>query len=158
VKPHPYQSVWTDWVIDRRAIWYLYEPSEGAQRGILLIGNPLTMLAGLPAMAWCAWAGFARKRWDALAVFLIFACSLGFWIVAAKPIQFYYHYFAPSMALFAGLALALDALWRRGWRWPTGFFLAAALGVFAWFYPIISAAPLPNERGYEKYMWVDSWR
>jgi len=27
--------------------------------------------------------------------------ELGFWIVAAKPIQFYYHYFVPSMALLA---------------------------------------------------------
>ena len=43
---------------------------------------------------------------------LIYAASLGLWIVAAKPVQFYYHYLLPSMALLAGLALALDELWR----------------------------------------------
>ena len=158
VKPHPYQSMWTDWVIDRRAIWYLYEHVDGAQRGVLLIGNPLTMLAGLPAMAWCAWAAVARKRADALAVAAIFAVSLGFWVIAAKPVQFYYHYFVPSMALLAALALALDELRVRGWRrLPLGF-LAAALALFAWFYPILSAARLPGERGFEPYMWIDSWR
>ncbi|MCT2559163.1 glycosyltransferase family 39 protein [Tsuneonella sp. YG55] len=158
VKPHPYQSVWTDWVIDRRAIWYFYEPSDGAQRGVLLIGNPLSMLAGLPALGWAAWAGVRRRRWDALAAVLIFAASLGFWIVADKPVQFYYHYFVPSMALLAALALALDALRERGWAWLSWFVLTGSLALFAWFYPILSAGALPGERGFEKWMWLDSWR
>jgi hypothetical protein len=61
VKHHPYQSVWWQWVIDQRAIWYLYEKVDGAQRGIMLIGNPFIMLAGLPALVWCAYAGMARR-------------------------------------------------------------------------------------------------
>lgn len=158
VKPHPYQSTWTDWVIDRRAIWYLYEPADGAQRGVLLIGNPLTMLLGLPALAWCAWVGVRERRIDAFAVAAIYFVSLGFWIVAEKPIQFYYHYFVPSMALLAALALALDELRERGWGWLSGSVLAGSLAMFAWFYPILSSAPLPDERGFEKWMWVDSWR
>jgi dolichyl-phosphate-mannose-protein mannosyltransferase len=158
LKPHPYQSVWTDWVIDRRAIWYLYEPVDGAQRGVLLIGNPLTMLAGLPALAWCAWAGLRRQRWDALAVAIIYAASLGLWIVAPKPIQFYYHYFAPSMALLAALALSLDELRRRDWHLAAWGMIAGSLAMFSWFYPILSSAPLDGERAFEHWMWVDSWR
>jgi dolichyl-phosphate-mannose--protein O-mannosyl transferase len=157
-KPHPYQSVWTDWVIDRRAIWYLYEPADGAQRGVLLIGNPLTMLAGLPAIAWCAWAAWTKKRVDALAVALIYAASLALWIVAAKPIQFYYHYFTPSMALLAGLALALDELRSRGWGWLSWTVLIGSVALFAWFFPILSAAPLDGPRAFEHWMWLDSWR
>lgn len=158
IKPHPYQSTWTDWIIDRRAIWYLYEPVDGAQRGVLLIGNPLTMLLGLPAMLWCAWAAWARQRIDALGVALIYAASLGMWIVAAKPVQFYYHYFLPSMALLAGLALALTALRERGWGWLSWLVLAGSVGVFAWFYPILDAAPLGGPRAFEHWMWVRSWR
>lgn len=158
VKPHPYQSSWFDWIIDRRAIWYLYEQVDGAQRGVLLIGNPLSMLAGLPAVAWCIWAGIRQRRMDALSVAAIYALSLGFWVVAAKPVQFYYHYFVPSMALLAALALALDELRARGWAWLSWGVLGGSLAVFAWFYPILSAAALPDERGFEKWMWVDSWR
>jgi hypothetical protein len=51
-KHHPYQSVWWQWVIDARSIWYLYEVTDGAQRGIMLIGNPFSMLAGLAALGW----------------------------------------------------------------------------------------------------------
>lgn len=158
ITPHPYQSTWADWLIDRRAIWYLYENVDGAQRGVLLIGNPITMLLGLPALAWAAWAGMARKRWDALAAAFVFAASFGFWIVAAKPVQFYYHYFMPSMALLAALALALDELRRRGWTLLAYGVPAASLALFAWFYPILSSAPLPDERGFEKWMWIESWR
>lgn len=156
--PHPYQSNWQDWMLNARAIWYLYEPVDGAQRGVLLIGNPLTMLLGLPALAWCLWAAIADRRMDALGVALAYAASLGLWIVAGKPVQFYYHYFLPSMALLAALALALDRLRETGRTWIGWLVPAASLAIFAWFYPILSAAPLDGEQAFAKWMWLDSWR
>lgn len=157
VEPHPYQSRWPEWLLNRRAIWYLYEPVDGAQRGIVLIGNPLTMLLGLPAMAWAAWRGMAGDR-TALAVVVLFAVSLGFWIVVNKPIQFYYHYFLPSCFLLAALALALDELRQRGWRRTAMGTLIASAAMFAWFYPILSAAPLADEQSFAFWMWLDGWR
>lgn len=158
IQPHPYQSNWPDWLLNIRAIWYLYEPVDGAQRGVLLIGNPLTMLLGLPAMVWCLWAGITRKKWDSLAVFIFFAASILFWVAVNKPIQFYYHYFLPSCFLLAGLALALDALWQRGNRRIAGGILAGSVALFGWFYPIISAAPLSDPQDFNQWMWLDSWR
>ncbi|GMN12765.1 glycosyltransferase family 39 protein [Altererythrobacter sp. MTPC7] len=155
--PHTYQSMWADWVLNWRAIWYLYEGVDGAQRGVMLIGNPLTMLIALPALAWCAWAGLVKRRMDALAVLVLYAAALGFWIVAAKPTQFYYHYFAASCFLLAALALALDALWQRGLRWPMIGTVGASLALFAFYYPILSAAPLDNIRSFEKWSWLESW-
>lgn len=160
VEPHTYMSRWYHWLGNWRAIWYLYEVVDGAQRGVLLVGNPLTMLIGVPAMLWCAWIGVARRRWDALAVFVLYAVSFGMWIVAPKPVQFYYHYLLPSCFLMAGLAMALDALWQRGnrWRWGSIAVLAAACGLFAYFWPIYSAAPLDEGTDFLRYTWLDSWR
>lgn len=157
-QPHPYQSQWYHWIANWRAIWYLYEPADGAQRGVLLVGNPFTMLAGLPALAWCAFTGVFRRRWDALAATLFYAVSIGFWIVAAKPIQFYYHYLVSSCFLMAALALALDALWKRGRTWWALGAVALSLGLFAWFFPIISAAALDGPMAFETYTWLHSWR
>jgi dolichyl-phosphate-mannose--protein O-mannosyl transferase len=158
VKHHPYMSTWRQWVIDWRPIWYFYEKWQGAQRGTLMLGNPLTMLAGLPAVAWALWAGLRGRR-DALAVALIYLAALAMWVVADKPVQFYYHYTLPSLALLAALALAIDAWWRRGWRTAALLFLAASFGLFAWFYPILSAAALSGGRSaFEKWMWLNSWR
>ena len=160
-KLHPYRSVWYEWVTNWRAIWYLYEEIDGAQRGVLLIGNPFSMLAALPALAWCVWAGIWHRRRDALALSLLYIASLGMWLVSTKPIQFYYHYLLPGTFLMGCFALALDALWRRrdGWRWLPPAALALSAAMFAWFYPIISSAMLHEGRqSYVHWMWLDSWR
>lgn len=171
--PHPYQSRWYQWVIDWRAIWYLYEPADGAQRGVLLVGNPLVMLAGLPALAWCGWVGLrgtvgwarggaanrhGNRHWAHLAVAVLYAASLGLWIVAAKNVQFYYHYILPSCFLVAALALALDALWQRGWRVVPLTVLAGSGVLFVVFWPILTAAPLDGPGAFERWTWLDSWR
>jgi dolichyl-phosphate-mannose-protein mannosyltransferase len=157
LKPHNYQSVWYQWVANWRAIWYLYQVADGAWRGVLLVGNPLTMLLGLPALAWCAWAGVMRRRRDALAVAVLYAASLGLWIVAAKNVQFYYHYFLPSCFLMAALALALAELRSRGWRRLPWWVLAGSCALFAYFWPILTAAELDGSKAYLDYAWLDSW-
>lgn len=53
---HIYQSPWYSWPLEWRPIWYLYEPVDGALRGILLLGNPAVMAGGLVAVAACLWA------------------------------------------------------------------------------------------------------
>jgi dolichyl-phosphate-mannose--protein O-mannosyl transferase len=158
VKPHPYQSVWYQWVADWRAIWFLYENVDGAQRGVLLVGNPLTMPIGLVALVWAGVYGFTEGRRDAAALVVLYAVSLGTWIVAAKPVQFYYHYLLPGTFLMAMLALALDAVWRSGWRKMTLAVLAGSLALFAGFYPILSAARLESPQSFAHWMWLDSWR
>ncbi len=165
VKHHPYQSVWWQWIVNWRAIWYLYEVVDGAQRGILLVGNPFSMLAGLPALGWCAWAGWRRgiRQWrpDALACALLYVLCLGLWAVDGKPVQFYYHYLLPGTFLMGCLALALDELSRlkSRWRWagPGGLVLAAAL--FGVFFPIIAALKLnEGSSSFETWMWLRGWR
>lgn len=158
LNPHPYQSGWVQWIFNNRAIWYLYEEIDGAQRGVLLIGNPLTMLLGLVTMAWCIWRGVFKGNPAALAVVLLNAVSIGFWIVAAKPIQFYYHYFLPSIFLLAGLALALDALWQSGRKWLALLPLAGSVALFAYFFPILTAAPLEGPMAFLDWAWLESWR
>ncbi len=163
---HPYQSVWYQWLLNWRSIWYLYEPVDGAQRGIVLIGNPFTMLAGLPALLWCVWAGWRSsaasvRRWDGLAVAGLYLSCLGMWAICAKPVQFYYHYLLPGSFLMAALALALDMLWRcadrRRWLAPT--ILMVSWAMFGYFYPIIAGAALHHgPASFEHWMWLASWR
>ncbi len=160
IKPHPYMSQWYQWLIDWRAIWYLYEVVDGAQRGVVLIGNPVSMLVGLPAVVWALWAGIWRRRHDALACAVLYVVCLGMWAVSGKPVQFYYHYLLPGTFLMACLALALDELRQKaGWRWVSYATLAASAAVALWFYPIISSAQLHDgKQSYAKWMWLRSWR
>ncbi len=157
--PHSYQSTWTQWVMNARGIWYLYEFADGAQRGVLLIGNPLTMLLGLPTLAWCALMGLVRGDWARIAVVVGYAVSLGFWIIAPKPVQFYYHYMMPSCFLLAALALALSDLQRSPTRrWIAHGVLGASALMFALFYPVLSAAPLKGPMSFLTWAWLEGWR
>lgn len=165
IKHHPYQSVWWQWIFDIRAIWFLYDNIDGAQRGVVLLGNPLTLWAGLPACAWCLRVGLRRdahrRRWDALAAALFYLVSIGMWVANGKPVQFFYHYLLPATFLMACLALALDAVWRRAdrWRWAAPAVVALSLALFAWFFPILSAAKLCcGRQSFEWWMWLPTWR
>lgn len=157
--PHRYMSQWPDWVMNTRGIWYLYEEVDGAWRGVLLIGNPLTMLLGLPALVWCLYAGVLRRDPARLAASLGYAASLGLWLVAPKPVQFYYHYFAPSLFLLAALALACSDLRRVPYgKWLAWGIPAASVAVFAFFFPIIAALPLGGGDDYLIWAWLKGWR
>ena len=158
VPSHTYQSTWTEWVRNWRAIWYFYENFDGAQRGILLLGNPLTMLLGLPALAWAGWMGIARGRRDALALFVLYVASLALWIVAAKPVQFYYHYLLPGTFMLGALALGLDEMWQNRQRAAPLALLAGSAALFAYFLPILNAAPLAGPMSFLDYAWLPSWR
>jgi dolichyl-phosphate-mannose--protein O-mannosyl transferase len=158
VKPHPYQSVWYQWIFDWRPIWYLYENVDGAQRGVIMVGNPLTMLLGLGALVWAGVYGFGEGRRDALALFVLYGIALGSWIVSTKPVQFYYHYLLPSCFMLGALALALAEMWNCGRRIIPLLVLAGSIAVFVWFWPIISAAPLAGPQSFNHWMLLDSWR
>ena len=157
VKPHTYMSRWWQWVLDIRPIWFLYENIDGAQRGVLMLGNPFTMLAGLPALALCAWDGLKGDRLRR-GVALLYALALVFWATNGKPVQFYYHYALASMFLVAALALVLARWWETGRRWPVRASVGLALVLFMGFYPILSAAALPRANSYVDWMWLRSWR
>ena len=133
--PHAYQSTWPQWVMNTRGIWYLYEFTDNAQRGVLLIGNPLTMLLGLPALAWCLIVGLWRSDWAKVAVAIAYVVSLGLWLIAPKPVQFYYHYFVPSYVVLAASAL-----------------------MFALFYKVLSAGELEGPMSFAKWTWIAGWR
>jgi len=159
-KSHTYQSVWYQWVLNLRPVWYLYKEIDGAQRGILLLGNPFTMIAGLPAVIWCLWAGIARARRGTLIFAALWAGCLSMWLVSGKPIQFYYHYLLPGAFLMGCLALALQAMVEKGGKWRgaalTGLF--ASLAMFAFFYPILSAAMLhEGQEAFHRWTWLASW-
>ncbi len=157
--PHSYQSTWPQWVMNTRGIWYLYEFIDNAQRGVLLIGNPVTMLAGVPALVWCLWIGLYRSDWARLGAVIGYCAALGLWLIAPKPVQFYYHYMMPSVFLLAALALALsDAAQTKRLRWLVWAVPLASTLMFALFFPILTAGALEGPMSFAKWTWLAGWR
>lgn len=153
---HTYQSAWWTWPIDRRPIWYLYEQVDGAQRGILLVGNPLVMWGGLIAVAACA-IGWLRTRDVRLGVAAgLWIGAFAIWPAIPKSLGFFYYYYLPSIWLAVPIAVALDH-WRARLRFWDEAFVMLAGALFIHFYPILSAAPLAGPRSFMRWMWFSTW-
>ncbi|WP_420605628.1 glycosyltransferase family 39 protein [Novosphingopyxis sp.] len=157
--PHPYSSVWWQWIIDERPIWYLYEQAEGAIRGVLLLGNPIVMWAGLPALILSVMMGVKLKNWALFVPTGLWLVGVEIWIVLPKKVTFYHHYLVPSFFLIIALAATIDYLWLRDRKYVApAILLFAALAVFVDFYPILSAMPLSGSQAFNHWMWLPSWR
>lgn len=158
VEQHPYQSVWWQWVFNLRGIWYLYEVTGGAQRGVLLIGNPATMLLGLGALVLSAWRWLRSGEPLWLAPPLAWLALMGLWVVAEKPVQFYFHYLLPSVALIAALALVTGRWWDDGRRWPALVAVGGAAVFCAYFWQVLTAGALADSQDFLKWAWWSGWR
>ncbi len=152
---HPYQSPWWSWPFMVRPIWYLYEPADGAQRGVLLIGNLAILYGGLIAVAACLYGWWRDRSAALLAAAGLWIGSYGVWAVIPKSIGFFYYYYLPSIFLCVALAVALDHF-KRGKGWDE-WVLIVVLGVFLLFYPVLSAAPLSGPNAFQFWTWFPSW-
>lgn len=158
LRPHNYQSDWWSWPLMLRPIWYFYEWDRGAQRGVLLIGNPVIMWGGLVAVLACYGAAFRSRAAAPLTVALLWTASVAIYAIIPKSLGFYYYYHLSGIFLCLVLAVAFhhfDAGRNKG---REEWFAVAALIAFIYFYPILAASPLRNAQGFTHWMWLPNWR
>ncbi|WP_298673052.1 glycosyltransferase family 39 protein [uncultured Sphingomonas sp.] len=153
---HIYQSSWWTWPLLIRPIWYLYEPIEGAQRGILLIGNPLLMWGGLIAVAACLWGWMKTASPRLLAAFALWTASVAIFAIIPKSLGFYYYYYPSSIFIVIAIAAAFDHWRERLGRWDAGLTLAA-FAVALYFFPALSAQALDGPAAFHYWTWLPSW-
>jgi len=131
---HPYQSLWYEWPIMARPIYYYLSPAGGQ---IYAVGNPVIFWAGLPAMAGVLWQLVRRVKIKVdsgsgefniaahlqkadFALLFILVAYLGFfasWAFSPR-ILFIYHYLPSLPFLALGLGYWVQQLWeaKREWR------------------------------------------
>ena len=154
--PHVYQSAWYTWPVEWRPIWYLYEVVEGAQRGIIMLGNPAVMIGGLVAVAACLWAWARGRDVRAGAVAAVWAASWLMWGLIPKSLGFFYYYYLSSIWLSLAVAAAFDH-WRDRLRYWDEAYLVVCAVFFVHFYPILAASALAGPGTFTRWMWLRSW-
>ncbi|MGO8609124.1 hypothetical protein ACC848_39870, partial [Rhizobium johnstonii] len=86
----------------------------------------------------------------------VWVASLAIWAIIPKSLGFYYYYYPSTIFLCLALAVALDDMRGRGRHWDTTF-VAVSAGLFVYFYPILSAAALPDAEAFWRWMWFPTW-
>lgn len=154
---HPYLSPFWAWPTLVRPIWYFYESHfQGTVErvyGIIALGNPWFWWTFLACLLYTAFR--VRKGHDrALAlVFFGYLFQLAGWGIDLKGGFFYYMYpMVPFMAIL--VAWNLERWWRRGslGKAAVAVYLALILGLFAWFFPLLTALPI-SKAWFNSCMW-----
>src|SRR5690606_14650735 len=111
-------------------IWYFYEYNYGAQRGVLLIGNPVIMWGGLIALLACLYAWLKNRDIRTGATALLWIASLAIYVVIPKSLGFYYYYHLSGIFICLMLAMGIRHFELRKARGIDEWFAAASLIVF----------------------------
>ena len=158
---HFFRSPWYEWPLIIKPMWYFsgsqYLP-DGWISSISCMGNPAVWWTGLFALL------FVRFRWwkgeagrNGFYVVLAFAAQYLPWVLVPRS-TFIYHYFASVPFIIICTVMFVD--WLRGRsarkaRLFAGVLIAAALILFAAFYPLESG--LPTLRAYANCLRWFNW-
>ena len=146
---HYYRSRWYTWPIIGKPMWF-YDGHEFSEPGwtssISCMGNPAVWWGGLAALIFVV-VQLIRGKGDKSYLLVVVGFMAQFlpWTLVERS-TFIYHYFASVPFIILAVVLWFDWVRRREFSWykPAVYgFVAAALAMFIFFYPVISGTPMP---------------
>jgi dolichyl-phosphate-mannose--protein O-mannosyl transferase len=154
---HYYSTPFYDWPTVRMPLLYATDPVGDLTSSVSCMGNPAIWWPGILAVLFCIYRFLGKK--DGKAGYLVVAYLAQYlpWFFVER-ITFIYHYFPASLFMILMIAYALHLLAEaRPWgKWVAIGYLAAAVAVFAIFYPVVSG--LPFDRDYQFALrWLPEW-
>lgn len=151
---HGYASPWYEWPFLVRPIWYFWEMDpQKVVIGQICLGNPLLMWGGLVAIGYLARRWWRERRWEDFALVATWAVFALSWGLLPRKLGFYYYYYPASLVLCLAVAATLRSVRQRWLRWTL---VAASIGLFAFDYPILAAAPTTYESAMRR-IWFRHW-
>jgi dolichyl-phosphate-mannose-protein mannosyltransferase len=164
---HPYASAWYTWPWLYRPPLFYFEPTGPAGKQIVMvmaIGNPAVWWPAVPACLLALAWGLRRRDPRALFGSAGFAVTYLGWALVPSELQFSHYFYEalPYACLCLGFWLG-QAESIRGRR-LVGIYLAITAGLFLFFYPVVTALPIPSEWFYHRlfaqvypWRWFPSW-
>jgi dolichyl-phosphate-mannose--protein O-mannosyl transferase len=164
---HPYFSPWYTWPLLIRPTLYFFqlEGATGPVRGILALGNPLLWWASLPVTLWAIVSGASARDPRRLFSGLGFCALYLPWGLSPRTLNFSHYLFEAIPYACLSLGSLLDRAWDapRG-RLPARLYLGLVALLFLFFFPFLTAFPIPRGvfywspwRGTRAFWWFESW-
>jgi dolichyl-phosphate-mannose-protein mannosyltransferase len=158
---HPFSSAWWQWPLMWKPAWYYKGDGLpiGTISSIVAMGNPAVWWPGIAAVGAGVWLAFRRREASIAFVLVGLFAQLAPWAIAPRKLVFIYHFFPCVPFLILAVVYAAKALverYRVGGRLVAAY-CAVVLGVFALFYPILSATPVKKEFVLHWLRWFDAW-
>lgn len=154
---HPYSSVWYEWIVDARPIWYSFsKDAAGLSHSISCFSNPLLTWGGLIAFLCCGRDLLVKRNKDAWVIMVGYLTALVPWIIITRCV-FAYHFYPSSCFLIFMLIYFFRRIMDKKWgKRAIIIFLIAYVILFFAFLP--ATAGFGTTQPYIKAMeWFGSW-
>jgi dolichyl-phosphate-mannose-protein mannosyltransferase len=156
---HGYQSPWWSWILLKRPVSYAYcggsqcDPkiAEGEVKEVLATGSPFVWGASILAVLFATWRWLRRRDWRNPEGIVVAGFVLTYvpWLGLTWERDAVFMFYILPTVPFMCLALAWVAT-RIGWTWEAkaalALFAAGAVGLFAFYYPILANVPILEEQ------------
>ncbi|MGZ8611488.1 MAG: phospholipid carrier-dependent glycosyltransferase [Actinomycetota bacterium] len=168
---HPYLSEAWRWIFLYRPVLYFADYGDGIRRVIYATGNPAIFWGSLLAVPYAAVAWARSRDWRAGFVVVTIAGLYLPWLLVPRPqFLFYATPITPFLVLACVFALKhLSEIRLHALRSTAGrprsvrpylpvavAFVAVAVGLFAWFWPVLTGGPL-SDADWAGRAWFPSW-
>lgn len=159
---HGYSSVWWQWPLMFRPIWFYFKAQDwgtpaAVVRGIFCIGNPAIFWLIPVAVGNLVWRFFKEKsRVCGLVLLGFFSHWLPF--AFSSRLQFFHYFYIAMPFVVMAVALLVIQVWRTGkmGRGIVLVYLILVAGMFVFWYPLLIGLPVSGEF-YGKHIWFNSW-
>lgn len=154
---HPYSSVWYQWIIDARPIWYSFTTdSEGIKHSISCFSNPLLTWGGLFAFVVTVYQMLRKRDKEAWVILIGYLSALIPWLLVTRCV-FAYHFYPASCFMILAVVYLFTKIEHHTWgKWFIWIFLTAYIILFFAFLP--ATAGFGTTEPYIKAMeWFPSW-
>jgi dolichyl-phosphate-mannose-protein mannosyltransferase len=158
---HPYMSqAWT-WFFLRRPVAYYWHGTDRTGTEILGIGHPFLFWGAFLVIPYLALAWSGKRDWRAGAILVPILAQYVPWLAVRRPLfLFYLTPVTPFLALGTMYLLRDFAALRIGRRrvgvMGVAVVIAASVGVFAFFWPVLVGQTV-SLGAWDNRMWFDGW-
>lgn len=157
-------SHWNTWAFGLHPNYYTFTPWASDANGkisasvVALMGNPLILWLGLPAIGLCLHGWLKHRRFDAMLIAIFYLGLYLCWAVIPRSATMFTYYFPPAMVLGPAIAYALTQTRLAEQHYLIKGVVTVGVLTFVLFLPITSAGVGVTPSEYNHLMLLDSWR
>lgn len=155
---HPFQSVWWQWILDIRPIWYYHQVYDNLVYTISAFGNPLIWWTGMASVIFSIYLGIRKKSQTAVTLVVCYLAQLVPWMLVTRCV-FIYHYYPSVPFLILALVYAISCLdkWNPEMKRKCTIFAVICFVLFLLFLP--ATAGFGTTKAYiDSFLrWFPSW-
>jgi dolichyl-phosphate-mannose-protein mannosyltransferase len=157
---HPYMSRAWSWFLLLRPVSYFWQGDPRCCAEILGMGHPLLFWGSLLMLPYLGLVWWTGRDWTAGPILVPVLVQFVPWLIVSRPLFLFYMtpvtpFLAVGMA-FVLRDLSMARLHRRITVPAVALIVAAFVGLFVFFWPVLTADPISRE-AWSARIWLDGW-